>query len=253
MGAPQTYKTQAIVLKRRELGEADSLVTLYTPYLGKIRAVARGARRPKSKLGGHLEPLTCCDAQLAGSRSLDVITQCQTVESFMALRDDLWRSSCGVYAAELVDRFTPDSHENPAVFELLLGVLRWLCRVRQNDGLLRCFELHLLDSLGYRPQLQQCVACDAVLLPEENTFSSSGGGMLCPGCRGRESYGMPVSVNALKALRFLQRNEFAEACRLQVAPPLSGELERLLQGYIRYVLEREVKSAEWIARLKSGR
>ena len=145
MTQPKIYSTEAIVLRRKGLGEADSLLTLYTSRLGKVRAVARGAQRPKSRLGGHVESLVYSEMQLAQSRNLDIVTQSQTIEGFLPLRDDLWRSSCAIYIVELVDRFTVERQENYAVFRLLLDALRWLCRVRNSEALLRCFELHLLE------------------------------------------------------------------------------------------------------------
>jgi len=212
--------------------------------------VARGARRPKSRLGGHVESLTYSEIQLAQSRNLDIVTQGQTIEGFLHLRNDLWRSSCALYIAELVDRFTVERQENYAVFKLLLDALRWLCRVRNSEALLRCFELHLLEYLGYRPQLQQCVGCDISLNSDLNSFSASAGGVLCPRCHDQEPDVYPISVNVLKALRFLQHNGYPVACRLHLNPGLSRELEQLLQGYIRYLLEQAVRSIAWMNRLR---
>src|SRR3989304_6308774 len=127
MTRPRVYKTEAIVLKRISVGEADSIFTLYTPNLGKIKAVARGVRKPKSKLGGHLEPLTQSALVLAKGQNLDIITQSQTIESFLPLRNDLHRTSCGLYAAELMDSFCAEQVENPAIYKLLHSTLLWLC------------------------------------------------------------------------------------------------------------------------------
>ena len=252
MNLSKLYRTEAIVLRRKGLGEADSLLTLYTSRLGKVRAVARGAQRPRSKLGGHLEPLTYCEMQLAQSRNLDIVTQCETIEGFLPLRNDLWRSSCAVYTVELVDRFTAEKQENYAIFNLLLDTLRRLCQVSNSDALLRCFELHLLDCLGYRPQLQQCVNCNLALSPRLKFFSASAGGVLCVSCHGQELHAQPLSGNALKALRFLQRHDYPVACRLRMSPQLAQEVEQLLQKYIRYLAEQEIKSAAWLNRLRSS-
>lgn len=252
MGLPKLYTTEAIVLKRKELGEADSILTLYTPRLGKVRAVARGARRARSKMSGHIEPLTHTEVQIAQSRNLDIVTQGQTIESFLPLRDDLWRTSCALYLVELVDRFTAEGQENYAVFRLLLDTLGRLCQVRESEVLLRYFELRLLEYVGYRPQLQQCVSCNLPLDSRIRLFSPSGGGVFCARCGNQQSAAYPISVAALEALRFLQRSDFTAACRLRLDPGLSRELERHLQGYIRYLLEQEVKSVEWLNRLKSS-
>ena len=250
MTTPRVYKTEAIVLKRIKLGEADRILTLYTPHLGKLKAVAKGVRRPKSKLGGHVELLTYGTVMLARGRNLDIITQSQTISSFLPLRDDLWRTSRAIYAADLVDCFTAEQVENYPVFKLLLDTLHWLCQTPNGEFPLRYFELHLLAYVGYRPKLGQCLGCNSHLQPTTNFFSVSGGGILCPKCHDRESLARPISVNALKVMRFFQDSDYNSASRLRVNPDLSRELELLMREYIRYLLEHEVKSAIWLDRLR---
>jgi len=244
------YNTEAIVIRKSELGEADSILTLYTPHLGKIRAVAKGARRPKSKIGGHVELLVHSQMLLVRSRSLDIISQSQTIESFLPLRDDLKGTSSALYVVELVDRFTADGQENYPLFRLLVDTLHWLCRARHGELVLRYFELHLLKHLGYQPQLQQCVVCRSPMTAGDNYFTPSGGGVVCPSCCHQEPVLYPLSLNALKVLRFLERSDYAQVDRLRVSPELSSDLKRLMQRCIRYLLEREVKSAEWLDRLE---
>lgn len=249
MTTPRLYDTEAVVLRKTDLGEADSVLTMYTPYLGKIRAVAKGVRRPKSKMGGHVEQLVHSQMLLARSKGLDIVSQSQAIESFLPLRDNLRLTSSALYVVELVDRFTAEGEENYPLFRLLVDTLNWLCRARHGDLILRCFELHLLEYLGYRPELQHCVICRSAIEPGSNYFSPDSGGVLCPRCRGGGLIAHPLSLNALKVLRFLQRNTYAEAERLRVFPEVSLELKLLMRKYIRYLLEREVKSADWLDRL----
>src|SRR3990170_1939622 len=101
MSKPRTYQTEAIIIRKTKLGEADRILTLYTPYLGKIRAVAKGVRRPRSKMSGHLELLTHSQVSLARGRNLDTITGCQTINSFLPLKSHLWLTACALYVAEL--------------------------------------------------------------------------------------------------------------------------------------------------------
>lgn len=250
MAAPRVYKTEAIVLRRTPLGEADCIVTLFTPRQGKIRAVAKGVRKSRSKLGGHLEPLTQSALMLARGQNLDIITQGQTTQSFLSLRDDLWRTGCALYAAELVDAFTAEHQENYQVYQLLTHTLGWLCRGPHQELALRYFELRLLGYLGYQPELYQCVNCKSAIEPRLNFFSASGGGVLCPDCRDSEVVVHPLSLNALKAMRFLQGCNPAEADRLRLNAELARELEQLMREYIRYILEREVKSVRFLDRVR---
>jgi len=250
MARPRVYKTEAIVLKRTNLGEADSIITFYTPNLGKIRAIAKGVRRPKSKLGGHLDLLTQSSLLLAQGQNLDVITQCQTIESFLPLRSDLWRTSCAIYVVELVDQFTAEEVENYPIYRLLQTALLRLCEAQSNELVLRYFELQLLSHLGYQPELHQCLNCRAPLALGRNLFSISGGGVVCPNCVKKEQLGRPISVDAIKVMRFLLKNDISSASRLKVSLDLSRELEQLMREYIRYLLEREVKSVGFLDRLR---
>src|SRR3989304_4519194 len=108
MPIPRLYKTEAVVVRAMDLGEADRILTLLTPGLGKLRAVAKGVRRSQSKLGGHLDLLTRSSVMVARGKNLDIITQAQGLDSFLPLRNDLMRLGCGLYAAELAERFTPE-------------------------------------------------------------------------------------------------------------------------------------------------
>lgn len=251
MTIPRVYRADAIVLRQRRLGEADKIVTLHTAQHGKLDAVAKGVRRPTSRLGGHLEALNHVALLLARGRDLDVITQAQTVEPFRVLRDDLNRLSCALYAAEIVDRITPERAPALAVFNLLLNTLR-----RLSDGVgvwlvLRYFEMQLLDLSGYRPELMECVTCRQRLQPVVNSFSPVAGGALCRPCAiVTRGVARPLTVNALKVLRLLQRETFEAAARLQVPPPLDAEIEGHLRSYLYHVLERDVRSAAFVEILK---
>jgi len=250
MTKPRTYQTEAIIIKKIKLGEADRILTLYTPHLGKLRAVAKGVRRPRSKLAGHLELLTHSQITLARGRNLDTIIGSQTINSFLPLKSDLYLTSYALYAAELVDLFTVDNIENYPLFQLLLEAMLHLSQSSDKELILRYFELRLLSQVGYRPQLQQCVSCHSQLMPSGNSFCPGAGGMLCPSCSQSYPLTHPVSVNALKVLRFLQNSDYNTASKLKMNPELSREIEEVIRDYLKYLLEREVKSATWLDTLR---
>ena len=250
MSKPRTYQTEAIIIKKTKLREADVIFTLYTPHLGKIQAFAKSVRKTRSKMAGHLELLTHSQVSLARGRNLDTITGSQTINSFLPLKSDLWLTSCGLYVIELVNQFTADDIENLSLFRLLEATLEQLCRTTNRDLTLRCFELHLLDEVGYRPQLHQCVSCQKTLEPEVNSFSSASGGMLCPDCAANHPSSLPVSINAQKVLRLLQNSDYSMVERLKIDAVLSRELESVMSNYLRHLLEREVKSATWLDTLR---
>lgn len=253
MSNPRNYQTEAIIIKKTKLGEADRILTLYTPQLGKIQAVAKGIRRPRSKLAGHLELLTYSLVSLARGRNLDTITGSQTINSFLKLKSDLWLTSYALYATELTNQFTADHVENYPLFQLLLETLEQLCQASNKEIVLRYFELHLLERVGYRPQLRECLSCHLPLKPTINLFSPNAGGMLCPDCQASQPVIYPLSVNAQKVFRLMQSSDYNTANRLKINPELSHELEKVMSDYLKYLLEREVKSANWLSTLREQR
>ena len=252
MTRPRNYQTEAVIIKKTRLGEADSILTLYTPYLGKIQGFAKSLRRPRSKMAGHLELLTHSKVSLARGRNLDTITGGQTITAFLPLKSDLWLTSYGLYVIELVNQFTPDHIESPALFRLLLDTMHNLCQQEtNNESTLRYFELHLLHEVGYRPQLQHCVTCKSTLQPVTNYFSPTAGGALCPNCGPQQVLSHALTTNALKVLRFFQENDYDTINRLKIDQELLEELEAIMRGYIKYLLERDVKSIDWLDTLRT--
>lgn len=244
-GPPRLYKTEGIVLRRMDLGEADLLLTLYTPLLGKLRAVAKGARRPSSKLVGHVELLVRGLFLLARGQNLDVLSQAECIEPFPALREDLEAISRALYAAELVDRFTPDGAENQPLYSLFAETLRRMAS-GGGDLALRFFEVQLLAASGFRPDLYDCVECSSPVAPGYHYFSASGGGVLCPRCKDQEPVVRPLTLSALKVLRLLDRGDYTPVVRLRVQPDLAVEIEQALRQYIWYLLDREVKTVSFL-------
>jgi len=272
MRDPRSYSTEAVILKHIDLGEADRVLTLFTPYRGKFHAVARGSRRPGSKKAGHLELLCHSQLQVAQGRNLDIITQAQSLESFLQLRSEFWHMTCGFYLAELVDRFIEDtSGASPQTtqkhtYELLVLALRVLeedaleMQSRRNKGdeqtgqsydrtqlLLRYFEVDLLSLMGYEPVLRACAHCHAEVLPQENGFNASLGGVLCPDCS--HLWTQSLSMNALKVLRLLQRTAWSQVPRFHLETRLHCEIESTMHSLLRFHLERDLKSWSFLEML----
>ena len=253
MPEPRDYKTEAIVIRKTKLGEADTILTFFTPHLGKIQGFAKSLRKPKSKMAGHLELLTHSQVSFARGRNIDTITGSQTINAFLPIKSDLLLASCGLYISELVHQFTADRRENLSLFILILETLERLCVENNKDLVLRYFELHLLECVGYRPQLRECVVCHKTLEPTANYFSPLMGGMLCPHCIPEQSFAYTLSVNAQKVLRLLQTGGFDSVLRVKIEPELGRELEQVISGYFKYLLEKELKSVAWLETLREQR
>jgi len=249
MPRPRVYRREGIVLREVDYGEADRILTILTPA-GKVSALARSVRRTTSHKAGHLGLFARVDLMLAQGRNLDIITQAEALEEFEGLRRDLVRFSYACYAGELADRVAPEDEDTTALYDLLVLALRWFSDEEDLALGARLFELRLLEFAGYRAELFHCVGCGAPIAEEVNLFSAEQGGLLCPRCGQAMSGADPVSVNAQKVLRYLARHDLEATRGLRVGPATHAELERLLMGYLEYTLERELKSATFLRRLK---
>ncbi len=250
MSRERVYRANAVILKRSDLGEADRLLTIYTPTHGKMRVIAKGVRKIQSRKSGHVELFTHTNLLLARGRNLDIVTQAETIEPFLALRADLQRTAYGFYFCELVDQFAEESVENPAVFDLLLDGFRWIGASENPWLTARYFELHVLAHLGYQPQLHYCVHDNAPIEPVDNYFDAARGGVVCPRHGEIDKSARPLSLNALKTLRFIQTHPYDEVLRLQLSPATRAEVEGTLLRYITAILERRLKSTEFLRMLE---
>ncbi len=250
----RTQRVEAIVLKHADFGEADRLVTLFTREEGKLRALAKGARKPGSRKGGHLEPFTRVNLLLGKGREIPIVEQAEAVELNAALGNNLVALGYAAYVVELIDKFSADHDENRGVYRLTRDTLQRLASGEDLQLAVRFFEVRLLEQMGFRPQLHQCAACGQEIQPEDQYFSFELGGVLCPRCgRGRHaaaSVPQRISLGALKVLRHLQRSDYATARRVQPSPPVQLELESLMNLYVSYLLERNLNTPKFLKRVK---
>lgn len=244
------YRSEAIIIKRTDFGEKDRLLTIYTPGLGKMRVLAKGIRRPGSKLAGYLELFSRSHLLMAKGRNLDIVTQGEIVDCFPSLRLDLLLTTYAHYACEVIDRTTPDHLEDYPLYSLLVTTLGRLDAHWPSSIAIHLFELKLLEHLGYGPELHKCTCCDHPLQPVENYFCTDGG-VLCPPCGAERGTAHPLSLNALKVLRLLQREDCAVAGRLRLDEPLRQELETHLRSTLQRVMERGIKSAAFLNQLRA--
>ncbi len=236
------YRTDAVVLSRLEYGEADRILTVYTPHHGKLRVIAKGARKPASKLLPHLEYFTRTRLMLARGRDLDVVTGAETIDRHLGLREDLEAYAHASHCVEVLHRLTEDRQENEAVYDLLARTLRLLADGVDSFAVTRHFELALLTLLGFKPELYRCVSCRTEVQAAANAFSVRLGGVLCPLCRPSDMGARELSLNAQKYLRTLDRSGLSAAVRLPVDADLETEIEGAVGAYFRHLMERDLNS-----------
>jgi DNA repair protein RecO (recombination protein O) len=250
---PRSYKTEAIVLRSRPMREADRLITVLTPNLGKLPVTVRGARRINSRLGGHLDAFNHVHLTLAIGHHIDVVTGAESIESFGVIKANLERLATSLYLMELADALLPDASPHPGAYTLLLNALRALNEGQPVGGVARYTELRLLEDSGYLPELGNCQVCGAEITPGHHKFAPGLGGVVDDTCDVPIGQLMLLSLNALKILRHYRRSPMAEAVHVGLSPVLHEELERVLGVSIHYVLEREMASSDFIDHLNELR
>jgi DNA repair protein RecO (recombination protein O) len=233
--------------------EADRLITVLTPNLGKLPMTVRGARRITSRLGGHLDTFNHVHLTLALGHRVDVVTGAESIESFGALKADLDRLATGLYLMELADGLLPDASPHPGAYTLLLEAMRGLNEGESVDGVARYTELRLLDDSGYMPELANCQVCGAEIVPDHHRFAPGLGGVVDDTCSVPMGQVLSLSVNALKVLRHYARTTMVDAVQVGLSPALRDELERILGVSIHYVLEREMATVDFVDHLRKLR
>ena len=228
------YRDQGVVLRTIRLGEADRIVTLVTRGHGKVRAVAKGVRKTKSRFGARLEPLSHVSLLMYEGRELDIVNQAESLDHFRAIRDDLDRMGRAVSMLEAVDQVAQEREPSPRLYQLLVGGLRALA-ASDNPLVLAAFFWKLLALEGAHPLLDQCATCGR---PDDlASFDLGEGGVLCRSCR----RGVPVSPEALALLRRVLGGGLADVLNEAPGAP-AVELEHLANRSLEHHLERRLRS-----------
>ncbi len=244
---PRLYKTPAIVLSRFELGEADRVLTILTPHDGKLRVIARGVRRPTSRLGGTLEPFAELQLVLARARTFDVVTQASVAEAWLHLRDRLESAATAWYIGELAERSTEEHAVAYAIYALLRRAFQLLDDGMDPGRVSRWYEFGLADALGVRPEVERCVECDRSLEADGSfRWVPALGGVLCERHAGPPAETVGLSLNALKVLRAYRRLDIEALAALRLPREIEAEVEGAMRRFMRHVLEREPRSVAFL-------
>ena len=253
MPTPRIYKTQAIVLSRFELGEADRVLTLLTPHDGKLKAIAKGVRRPGSRIGGAVEPFAELHLVLVRGRTFDVITQASVAQAWLALRDRLESAATAWYVGELAERAVEERAAAYPVYALLRRAYQLLDDGMAPGRVARWYEFGLADALGMRPEVDRCVECDQPLGENEAfRWVPALGGVLCERHPGPPAEQVGLSLAALKLLKAYRRLDIEAIAALRLPAEVEQEVESALRRFIRYVLEREARSLAFLDEVRAG-
>ena len=245
MTARKQYRTEAIVLRLLDYGESDRIVTFCTTGYGKVRGIAKGAKRSRKRFANALEPF--CLSQLLFTRrgldSLAMIDSSEVVSHFPRIRADLEKTLRASYLIDLTDQFLPEEKKNEAVFELLHAFLRLIEEHPPTESLLRFFEIRLLKLAGYDPVLDRCLLCRTPVGSETTyRFAAADGGLTCFSCRPDGAGALPVSLGTIRTLLLGRDMPVEQLGRILLSGQSADESRRFLAHFIRHILGRELKS-----------
>lgn len=233
----QLYRDTGVVLRTYKLRESDRIVVFHTRDNGKVRAVAKGVRKTKSKFGARLEPMSHVNLQLYRGRELDIVTQAETVEPLAPMLSSLDRASQGLAVLEAVDQLSLERESDPQLYRMVVGVLRTIAD-KPSPVNVPAFYWKLLANDGVRPQLDVCVRCgDSEPEAQLVAFDLNEGGVLCRSCRS----GQAISRDALGLLRDILGGRLAQALA-QEESAATHEVSALATRALEFHIERRLKA-----------
>jgi len=247
------YRTQGVVIGRRALGESDRLVDFYTRDLGRVRGVAKAARRPRSRFGSALELFTLGELLFfdTGRSDLVRVDHFDIVRSFVGVRENLERLGQGAWAVECVARLTAERDPQPALFGLLVRALTALERGVHPPRVATCFALRAVDLLGHRPRIDRCVSCGRLYPFADAALDVAAGGLVCAGC-GAGPDAIPLSGGVVGTLKRLRGLGWDDAIRLPLAPAVDRELSFVLEGLVSRLMGRYPLASRFLSQTREG-
>jgi DNA repair protein RecO (recombination protein O) len=230
------YRDKAVVLRTHKLGEADRIVVLMTESRGKVRAVAKGIRKTKSRFGGRLEPTGHVSLLIHEGRSLDGINQVETIDANRHIREDLDRMGDGLALTEAVDQVAQEGEPNPPLYKMLAAALRTLDEAQERPALLvGAFYWKLLAMEGVQPILDECVVCGDTDLV---SFEPVEGGTLCR----QHRRGLPIEDGTRELINRVLNGQLAHALMTPDGPPVHAA-NALATATLEVHLERRLRAA----------
>ncbi len=243
------FNSAAVILQVTDYAEFDKIVSFYTKSYGRIRGVAKGAKRSQRRFGGALEPFTHNEVRFfeKEGRGLVRLEECRIIHTFPGLLKEIKKIAYGNYLLELVNTLTPERETHEEVFTLLLYFLNILNEQPVREALLRIFEIRLTTLLGYQPHVMGCINCgSSYRLSETYRFSVKKGGLLCTACHQHNDAFPELSHGTIKIFQQAQRVDLEKVTRTHYSAASHAEGKLILSRFLEYHLGRKPKSLEFI-------
>jgi DNA repair protein RecO (recombination protein O) len=245
MSARESHKTVGFILKSLSYGESDLIVTFYSREFGKIKGIAKGAKRSKKRFANVFEPFSLTNIIFSRKNrdALAFIESCDIIDHYSLIRQDLEKTLTASYFIDLTDHFSLEGKSNENLFMLLADFLSLLQRENVSDAAIRFFEMRLLKITGFEPALTACVRCKTpVTNGASYYFFPKEGGIFCGACARPERYDQSISAGTVRTLLLGKDMDIEKMKMICLSESLAAESRSILCGFITYVLGKEVKS-----------
>ena len=237
------HKTEAIVLSRRDFRETSLIVNFYTRDFGKLSGILKGIREDPAKFASTLEPFCLNEIIFYKKRnsSLHLVSQCDARNNFNIIRENISKIGLASIMMELIQAVMPLEDKNEEVFDLTLASLSELEINTNPDKIMTIFKIKMLALSGFKPHFDSCVCCDCRILGQAK-FSLSLGGLLCGTCHNKDMRARSIFRGTVATILHIEKNDFRSNLNLGMNPQIKRELNSILNAFLNFHLERELKS-----------
>ncbi|WP_062198682.1 DNA repair protein RecO [Massilibacterium senegalense] len=241
-------KAEGIIIRTNDYGESHRIVTLYTRENGKVAVMARGARKPKSRLASGTQLFTYGYFLFTKSKGMKSLQQADAIDHFTSVMTDLTKTAYSAYIVELVDKLVDDETPNPYLFELLYQTLHYMDEGKDEEILTQLFEVKMLMVSGIRPVVDACVHCGNT--EGEFHFSIREGGFICHRCFEFDPYRIQISQKTVRLLRLYYHFDLTRLGNISVSSETKKEIKYVLDEYFQAFSGVYLKSKRFLDQIQ---
>ncbi|NBJ68551.1 MULTISPECIES: DNA repair protein RecO [Clostridia] len=240
-------KIQGVVLKTRDYGETHKIITIFSKKLGKLSAIAKGAKKPKSRMAAVTQPFIYAEFLMYVNKGLSTIQQAEVIDSFRSIREDIVKTAYAAYLVELTDKLMDDKKPDVFIFEQFFQTMQWINKEEDAQIPLMMFELKLYQKGGFAPTVACCSHCKTTTPPF--AFSIQEAGLLCSSCRSMDSQAIDLPKGVAKLLSIFASVELQQVTSISVKESNKRLLRELLDHYYDYYGGYYLKSRKFLQQL----
>lgn len=247
------HRTEAIILNRRDFRETSTIANFYTRDFGKISGLLKGIRTEPDKFASNLEIFSLNEIIFYRKRnsSLHLVSQADKRNNFGQIRQNIAKTGMACFMMELLSAVMPQEDKNEEIFDLALSCLAELENTGNPEKIVMIFKIKMLSLSGFKPHLDSCVSCDGRIL-EQSKFSLMLGGLLCQRCYAKDSSARSIFRGTVASILHIEKNDFRNNLNLGLNPQIKRELDVVLNAFLNFHLERELKSQKVLNKLAVG-